>query len=446
MPHRSCLGVPLHPWLLLGLLTWLAWWPGPASAHLMPNSAVNLDFRSRSVEAEILIPSGELSYALGAPVNLRENALSERSGRAVRAYLLSRIGATAPDGRRWTETVTSIQASNGDVILKLVLSPPSGSSPRRFMLDYQAVIDTVPNHFVLVSARSDFRLGVLASDPELLGALQSPVFKLRVDREEGSGWRGFTSSAHLGMQHIAEGRDHLLFLITLMLPAPLAAAGRRWGRYAGLHKTARSLVGIVTSFTIGHSATLALAALLGWSLPARPVEILIALSVLLSALHALRPIFARKEPLVAGLFGLVHGMAFATVIGNFNLEPGQKVFSIFGFNLGIELVQLLVVACVVPWLVLLASTSLYRTFRMTVASLAAFGACGWIAERAGIENTVARATDAILAEGPWLLIPVVLASLMASAAGKRVLKGGSDYASGRKRTWPVRFLSPFKFR
>lgn len=197
------------------------------------------------------------------------------------------------------------------------------------------------------------------------------------------------------------------------------AAGRRWGGYAGLGKTARSLFAIVTAFTVGHSATLVMAAFLGWNLPAQPVVILIAISILISALHALRPLFARKEPLIAGLFGLVHGMAFATVIGNFDLEPGQKALSILGFNLGIELVQLLIVASVIPWIVLLARTSLYPPFRSGVACLSALAACAWIAERSGFENPLAPATDAVLAQSYWLLIPLILVSLAVSRRSER---------------------------
>src|SRR6201999_1697730 len=94
----------------------------------------------------------------------------------------------------------------------------------------------------------------------------------------------------LGMRHIAEGTDHLLFLLTLIIPAPLLATGSRWGPAAPRRRSLMRILGIITAFTLGHSATLSLAALSVVRPPQRPIEVLIALSILLSAANAFRPI------------------------------------------------------------------------------------------------------------------------------------------------------------
>ena len=70
----------------------------------------------------------------------------------------------------------------------------------------------------------------------------------------------------LGARHIAEGTDHLLFLLALILPAPLAAANGSWGGYAGWKTACRRIVKVVTAFTLGHSITLVFGAL-GWVRP-----------------------------------------------------------------------------------------------------------------------------------------------------------------------------------
>ena len=144
------------------------------------------------------------------------------------------------------------------------------------------------------------------------------------------------------MRHIAEGTDHLLFLLVLLLPAPLLLTkGRRWGGFGGVGYSLRRLLLIVTAFTLGHSFTLLLGAL-GWvRLPSQPVEVLIAVSILVSAGHAVRPLFPGREAWVAAGFGLVHGLAFASTLANLHLEAGPMALSILGFNLGIELMQLL---------------------------------------------------------------------------------------------------------
>ena len=98
------------------------------------------------------------------------------------------------------------------------------------------------------------------------------------------------------MRHIAEGTDHLLFLLVLLLPAPLVVSGLRWGPPAGVRRSLLRILGIVSAFTLGHSITVALAALNAINVPSRPVEVLIAVSILVSAVHAYRPIFPAKRP------------------------------------------------------------------------------------------------------------------------------------------------------
>lgn len=403
-------------WLLIAALLALAW---PAAAHLTPNSEVRLDFARDSVTAEVLIPLGELGYALARPITARPGPAPPE----LRGYILQHMSVRAPDGRPWALTPRAVRivadAGGPDLIAQVEMRPPPGASLRRFDFSYSGVIDRVRNHFVLVLVRTDYAGGQLSEDPRLLGGLQWGARTLKVDRGAGSAWRGFGSAIGLGMRHIAEGHDHLLFLLALLLPAPLIARDRRWREYGGLRFTTRRLLGVVTAFTIGHSLTLLGGAFLGWRLPAQPVEVLIAVSILISAVHAWRPLFAGREPVVAMGFGLVHGLAFATVIGHFGLDPWRKAQSILGFNLGIELVQLAVVAAVMPALILLARTRSYPWVRTAAAAFTATAAAAWITERTlGVENPVGRAIDEGLAHGPWLLAVLVAGTVLAVLADR----------------------------
>jgi hypothetical protein len=140
----------------------------------------------------------------------------------------------------------------------------------------------------------------------------------------------------LGIRHILEGWDHLLFLLVLVLP----------GGSPG------NLVRIVTAFTVAHSLTLAAAALELISVAAAPVEALIALSVAWVAaenLARVRPMSRRWA--VAFAFGLIHGLGFSTVLRDIGLPRDALLASLMWFNLGIELGQLLVVLMLVPALV-----------------------------------------------------------------------------------------------
>lgn len=397
----------------------------PAAAHLTPNSEIQLQIGQHDVVVEVAIPLSEVEYAMGTRFTIAPGGGLGAGERQIMDYVGTRL-ALSTDGARWRIAPGALSTvDNGgsyDVHLGFRATPPAGQSPRRFDLDYRAVIDVVPSHFVLVLLRSDYAGGAISHEPELLGGLRSKTTVLHVDRGSGSAWNGFISSIGLGMQHIAEGHDHLLFLLALLLPAPVIAAAGRWTGYAGVRGAARKLARIVTAFTIGHSVTLIGGAFLGWQLPAQPVEVLIALSILVSAAHAIRPIFPGREAGVAAGFGLVHGLAFATLVGNYGLDPWQKAQSILGFNIGIELVQLLVVACVMPALMLLARARAYAPVRLAGAGFAAIAATAWLIERLfGTSNILASAIDSMLVHAPWLILALTLAAVAVFWTRRRAL-------------------------
>jgi hypothetical protein len=183
------------------------------------------------------------------------------------------------------------------------------------------------------------------------------------------------------MRHIAEGTDHLMFLLALLLPAPLLACGSRWGRSGTTAHSLRYILGIVTAFSVGHSVTLALAASGMVHVPSRPIEVLIAVSILLSAIHAIRPMFPRREAAIAAFFGLIHGLAFATALSGLGFGGWYRLINLLGFNLGIEAMQILVVTVTLPSLLLLSRTPAYSLLRVGGALFAALASIGWIIER-----------------------------------------------------------------
>lgn len=229
------------------------------------------------------------------------------------------------------------------------------------------------------------------------------------------GWTGgvgFASLFRLGMRHIAGGTDHLLFLLVLLLPAPLIACGSRWSGVASARHSLLRIFKIVTAFTIGHSITLAIAA---WGLvrvPSRPIEVLIAVSILVSAIHALRPLLPGKEAGIAAFFGLIHGLAFAATLGELGLGRWERVGGIVAFNLGIETMQLLVVAVTMPSLVLLSRTRAYSFLRIGGALFAGLASVGWIAERLlGVHNPVDVVVDTVAHHAVWIAGVLLLISL-----------------------------------
>ena len=163
-----------------------------------------------------------------------------------------------------------------------------------------------------------------------------------------------TSYFTLGLDHIAGGIDHLLFVLALLLLVP----------------DLRRLVGAVTAFTVAHSITLGAATFDLISLPMPPVEAIIALSIvfLASELLARRdgvPRYSERNPwTVAFLFGLLHGMGFASALREIGVPEGDVWLALLAFNLGVEAGQLLFVAVAVTIGLILA-----RIVRMPAARL-----------------------------------------------------------------------------
>jgi hypothetical protein len=224
---------------------------------------------------------------------------------------------------------------------------------------------------------------------------------------------GIGNMFRLGMRHIAEGTDHLLFLLVLLIPSPLVSAGSRWAGSAGLRRSFTHILRVVTAFTLGHSMTLALAAFGLVVLPSRPVEVLIAVSIFVSAVHAIRPLFPGREPAIAAFFGLVHGLAFAATLGQLGLQRWARLANVFAFNVGIEAMQLAVVAAILPSLLLLSSTRAYSWFRIGGASFAAIASAGWIAERLlNVGGPVDFMVDAVAQRAVWLAAALFVASTL----------------------------------
>ena len=137
----------------------------------------------------------------------------------------------------------------------------------------------------------------------------------------------------------------------------------------------------MTFFTVAHTVTLSLASLELVRLPARPVEAVIALSIAIAALINLVPRIGLKEPQIAFAFGLFHGFGFAYVLSDIGLEPEYLALSLLGFNVGVEVGQIVIVLLLFPVLFFLRRWGGYQhLFRLLSAGLIAV-ALLWFFER-----------------------------------------------------------------
>jgi hypothetical protein len=196
----------------------------------------------------------------------------------------------------------------------------------------------------------------------------------------------FAGFVREGIHHILIGYDHILFLLSLLLPAVwvrrTAGTGASWRPAAALRPALAGVLKVVTAFTVAHSITLALAVFDIVNPPARWVESTIAASVVLAALNNLRPVISESRWKLTFLFGLVHGFGFASALKDAGLAQGALVAPLVGFNVGVELGQLCVVAAVLPLAWMLRGTRTYRG-AFAAGSAAIAGVAGvWFVQRA----------------------------------------------------------------
>jgi hypothetical protein len=204
----------------------------------------------------------------------------------------------------------------------------------------------------------------------------------RLQVADASRLRQFGDYVRHGIWHIWIGFDHILFLLSLLLPAVLVYRDRQWQGRNTFRAAALDVLKIVTAFTLAHSITLTLATLGVVSLPSRLVESAIAASVVLAALNNVWPLFHGRRALVAFAFGLIHGFGFASVLRDLGLPKAALLLSLVGFNVGVEVGQLSIVLLFLPLAFLVRNTVVYRRGVLGAGScLIALLALAWLAER-----------------------------------------------------------------
>lgn len=195
----------------------------------------------------------------------------------------------------------------------------------------------------------------------------------------GSALERFADFLMLGGEHIISGYDHLVFLLMLVVSALLA---QRLAAEWGSRRLAMQLLKLVTAFSVAHSITLMLTAADLIFLPPAWIELGIALTVLWASLGNLfvRP-HALTWPLVF-MFGLIHGFGFANALREMELVRYDFIAMMLGFNLGVELGQLLMVLAVLPLLLVLRRYSRAYVYVLRgLSALSVLAALYWVLER-----------------------------------------------------------------
>ncbi|HEX3631266.1 MAG TPA: HupE/UreJ family protein [Casimicrobiaceae bacterium] len=356
--------------------------PMPASAHKASDSYLTLT-RADSDAAAI---SGRWDIALrdlDNAITLDTNGDGDISWGEVRAkhasiadYALSRLTIESSGAACTITAGEQLVEQHSDGAYTVLLF--SGHCPRpgaALAVDYRLLFDIDPQHRGLLQYVEN-------------GAVQSVIFGVDSHRQTIGGaetgrFEQLRQCVRDGVWHIWLGFDHILFLLSLLLPAVLVRRGSMWLPATSLGAVAIDVAKVVTAFTIAHSITLTLAALGLVSPNARWIESGIALSVVLAALNNVFPLVRHGRWVAAFGFGLIHGCGFASALKDLGLPTGSLAISLFGFNVGVELGQLAIVAVFLPVAFALRGTWTYRRGVLAGGSMAiAAIASIWLIERA----------------------------------------------------------------
>jgi len=366
-------------WMLLAvLISFCASVSMPALAHKASDSYLVLQVKGQEVAGQWDIALRDIDFAIGLDAD-GDGDITWGEVRArhadIAAWAMGRLNLER--GGACTlqvgEHLVDDHTDGAYAVLRLAGTCPSGTPA--LALNYRLLFDIDQLHRGLLRLDLD---GV--SHASVLGP-DSGV--LNVKAGETSRLAQFGQYLVEGVWHIWIGFDHILFLVSLLLPAVLVHESRRWRGVGSFRAALVEVLWVVTAFTVAHSITLSLAALQVVELPSRLVEAAIAASVVLAAANNLWPVVERRRWLVAFAFGLVHGFGFASVLAELGLPKDALVLSLLGFNVGVEIGQLAIVASFLPVAYLLRNTPLYRKGVFVGGSvLILLLALVWLAERA----------------------------------------------------------------
>jgi hydrogenase/urease accessory protein HupE len=334
---------------------------GPASAHPVPFSYIALRLNGGAIEGTLVAHNFDVAHDLNIepPERLLDAGLVSERAASIIELLSPRLMLSA-DGRPLRAEWSGAEVLTDRQSIRLHLRCPVDSPPGR--INVAAVMFPYdPNHQTF--------LNIYEGD-----ALTQAILDLRrIEFEYFSGSRQGISAVvkrfvPAGVHHILIGPDHLLFLVGLLL----------------LGGTMRQLAFVVTAFTIAHSITLSLAALDIVTPPARIVEPAIALSIVYVGADNLLVRGGRDvRAWIAFAFGFIHGFGFANVLREMDLPARALGWSLFAFNVGVEIGQLLVVAVVASALAALRARSEAVGRQLAIAGSLVVIAAGafWFIER-----------------------------------------------------------------
>jgi hypothetical protein len=346
---------------------------GQAFAHKPSDSYLTVKAGTTTIKGQWDIALRDLEYAIGLDADgdgrITWGEVKTRHA-DIASYALARLSFSA-DGVNCPIVAGEQQIDNHSDGAYTVLSFSADCGGEIYNLFFD--FDAQHKGLLQLQSAQGSRPGVFSAD--------RPVQEFVL--AESSLMAQFLTFIREGIWHIWVGFDHILFILSLLLPSVLVYRDGRWQPAPFAAPVFWDVLKVVTSFTVAHSITLSLAALEIIALPSRLVESTIAASVVLAALNNLWPVVLERRWLVAFCFGLIHGFGFASVLADLGLPRDALLLALVGFNVGVEVGQLCIVCAFLPMAYFLRRSTFYLKGIMAGGSaLITLVALIWFIERA----------------------------------------------------------------
>lgn len=348
-----------------------------AYGHGSSNSYLTLVQDRAGVQTQWEIALRDLDYAIG--LDQRGDGIItwgdlRRSKSAIEAYAMPRLAIASQRGPCRPGPAALLADQRGDgayAVLRFAEACPGPVS--RLDVTYRFMFDLDPTHRGLLQFIAGGTTQAVALSPD------SPRAAFKMGQGLGA---TFTTFFRTGVRHIFSGADHMLFVAVLLLPAMFRRGARQgWTPVPRFMPAFLETVRILSAFTLAHALTVTVGALELIHLPMRAVEGAIMLTIALTAVDNIVPIFRGPRSAVAFGFGLVHGLGFASALGPLALPPLPLATALLAFNTGIEAAQVLIAFLVLPAGFLLRGVPFYARRLLPAASAAAaLTALAWFAQ------------------------------------------------------------------
>lgn len=372
-------------------------------AHRPDRSVVYLRiYETGGVEGHFDLGVEDLQKYLDLDLKLHPNLQEvERYKETIRSYILQHASFTSQYGNHkivFTDEISILWLSSGSFVVSNFYLDNMAQVPDNLEVSFSVFLDENPMHTNGLGIEYNWKAGIINNEKIIALDFSTSHRTKNLDLTDTSVWNGFLAMIKQGMLHIWVGMDHVLFLLALILPSVvrrrslLTGKGSDtveesgyyiwgWQPVLKFRPAFLYILKIVTFFTIAHTITLSLAALQIVVLPSWLVESIIAFSIGLAAYHNIRPIFIGRDWIIAFVFGLFHGFGFATVLGELGFKGENLSLSLLGFNIGVEIGQVVIIALIFPFLFLMRKLKVYPKFMVIVSVLLIIISIYWMIER-----------------------------------------------------------------